>query len=1068
MKFMKWMSVLFICVFVFSAQEAFAGSCSSNGAGVNWSEAANWTGSCVGAGGGIPGAGDDVTIAAGFPITLDINTPALKTLTIDSTLDTGADRTVNITGGPGSSGTLAINGTMNANGSVINLGGQFQQFAGTFNAETSTVNINMNGYTTFIYGNVTFYNLVFNPTMTGNLPWSIGNSPIVINNNFTISPSAASALTLTATMGNSISVGGTLTISPSGSALANLNTGGETLSASLVVIGVGGTLTANDSTINLTGTSGTLLSGGGTFTAGTSTVDLTGDGSPTINTGTLAFYNLTSSGTGTKTLGANISLAAGGTLSVTDGAFSPSSYTVSNGAGNTLSVGSGASIYVDGATFSGNYDGFDTVALGTGSTVMYTMGGDQTIDSTLSYYNLATDVSGTKSLDGETTITNALATYGGTFSTASHTVNVGHVLINGGAFSAGTSIVNLTGTSVVLFAYTSGSSQATSATVNITGNGSATVSSGGTPGFSSLTLSGTGTKTLGGDVAVSSSFVVSNGTLNPSTYTVNGSGTATLSVTGGTLIVAAATFAGNYPNFTAGTFSTGSTASYNRAGGQTIDSTKTYADLSLSGSGNKSPDGTLTATGTVTVGGIAALDTGSGTNFTLNMGSLVIDGGTMVPNASTVNLTGTSGTLITLTTGGASVGTGTFNLTGNGDATLLSSGSWTFYNLTSSGTGTKSLTGGARFGINAPGVFSVTNGTFDMGTGTSTSSGGAATISISNATINIGAATFDGNFSGFAAPTLGTGSTVNYNGSVTQTILNSVPYYNLTISGSAREVDFPTTGTTTITNAFTVSGTAGNVISLFSPTPGAAWTFVPSGSASVSYVNVRDSVCGPGAISFITQTEFTNSGNNGSCWFATVTTTPAGVTPVIIVPVRALGSDPLGFTLGKITEGVIELSFNADPASVTGYAASFDPAFTNEGIHRYTAGTIARLTLPDASGTQTVYVQFFSSTGARSVVFSQPVSHQSKSTAVVSPKNTFSRTLSLGKQGPDVTALQKILVADGALVMPVGASYGYFGGLTKKAVQTFQEKYAISSSGTPGYGTFGPKTRARAELVSML
>jgi hypothetical protein len=52
MKFMKWMSVLFICVFVFSAQEAFAGSCSSNGTGVNWSEAANWTGSCVGAGGG--------------------------------------------------------------------------------------------------------------------------------------------------------------------------------------------------------------------------------------------------------------------------------------------------------------------------------------------------------------------------------------------------------------------------------------------------------------------------------------------------------------------------------------------------------------------------------------------------------------------------------------------------------------------------------------------------------------------------------------------------------------------------------------------------------------------------------------------------------------------------------------------------------------------------------------------------------------------------------------------------------------------------------------------------------
>ena len=41
---------------------------------------------------------------------------------------------------------------------------------------------------------------------------------------------------------------------------------------------------------------------------------------------------------------------------------------------------------------------------------------------------------------------------------------------------------------------------------------------------------------------------------------------------------------------------------------------------------------------------------------------------------------------------------------------------------------------------------------------------------------------------------------------------------------------------------------------------------------------------------------------------------------------------------------------------------------------------------------------------------------------------------------------------------------GYYGSLTTRAVQLFQAKYGIISSGSPfttGYGFVGPKTRAK-------
>jgi peptidoglycan hydrolase-like protein with peptidoglycan-binding domain len=65
------------------------------------------------------------------------------------------------------------------------------------------------------------------------------------------------------------------------------------------------------------------------------------------------------------------------------------------------------------------------------------------------------------------------------------------------------------------------------------------------------------------------------------------------------------------------------------------------------------------------------------------------------------------------------------------------------------------------------------------------------------------------------------------------------------------------------------------------------------------------------------------------------------------------------------------------------------------------------------------------------------------------------RDLQTGDTGPDVTSIQKILVAKGLLKMPKGEGFGYFGGLTKAAVMAFQKSQGISRT-----GVVGPKTRA--------
>ncbi|MCR4280899.1 MAG: peptidoglycan-binding protein, partial [Candidatus Kaiserbacteria bacterium] len=80
------------------------------------------------------------------------------------------------------------------------------------------------------------------------------------------------------------------------------------------------------------------------------------------------------------------------------------------------------------------------------------------------------------------------------------------------------------------------------------------------------------------------------------------------------------------------------------------------------------------------------------------------------------------------------------------------------------------------------------------------------------------------------------------------------------------------------------------------------------------------------------------------------------------------------------------------------------------------------------------------------------------------PKYNFARPLKRGSKNSDVTSLQKFL-AQYKDIYPDGYVTGYFGPATEKAVGLFQEKYGVAKRGEEGYGTVGPKTRAKLNSV---
>lgn len=87
-----------------------------------------------------------------------------------------------------------------------------------------------------------------------------------------------------------------------------------------------------------------------------------------------------------------------------------------------------------------------------------------------------------------------------------------------------------------------------------------------------------------------------------------------------------------------------------------------------------------------------------------------------------------------------------------------------------------------------------------------------------------------------------------------------------------------------------------------------------------------------------------------------------------------------------------------------------------------------------------------------------------KSSNVYSSAKSINKRLEKGMTNEQVSTLQQWLSQDKE-IYPNAIVSGYFGSLTEKAVQKFQEKYGIAGPGEEGYGAVGPKTRAKLSEI---
>lgn len=573
--------------------------------------------------------------------------------------------------------------------------------------------------------------------------------------------------------------------------------------------GVCNSITINTgATLTITGSNTLTVYGNwtnnGTFTRNTSTVVFNGT-TQSIGTGT--FYNVTISGTGTKSLG--VATTVNGALTINSGTTLATANFGLTLAGNFTNSGTftaGSSAITITGTATQNIAGFTT----TGAISVTKTGGTATITSNVS---------------------------AATFSSTTAAMN-STVALNSGVtltLTGGITIARPANTAVTGFNFNVGAGIVTCTTITLSGTT-------GTARTSNLLLS-TGTITA-------SSNITSAGVASSIVF----SGSGIINV-GGSFLTTAATF----------TASTG-TVNYNGTT-QTIG-LYTYYNLTLSGSGTKTfPTGattvngvlsiengtsTNTFTGTLTYGTGATLQYNAGaSNRTvsnewpatfLGSGGVLIKGtGIITLNAAKV--LGTNTNVPLNITSGAKLATGNFGLTFHGDfinsgtftggsSAIILTGTTTTQNIgtfTTTGalsmtktSGTATVTGNisaAALTING------TGGTLHLGSNLTHSFSGNVTLT--SGTLNGGVLSTINATSSTTSAWNGTGtvfvpgtSTVVFGGTAQTIGVTNPSFYNVSFSG--------TTATKTISNALTVDNNI-NIIS-------SAVVLLPNGTTSTTKV----------------------------------------------------------------------------------------------------------------------------------------------------------------------------------------------------------------------------------------
>ena len=358
-----------------------------------------------------------------------------------------------------------------------------------------------------------------------------------------------------------------------------------------------------------------------------------------------------------------------------------------------------------------------------------------------------------------------------TVSTGTITVN-GNITFSGTAAQAkltftGSGILNTSGN---ISASTTGTFTASTGTVNFKGTTPQTI-----PGFTynAVQVNNPAGANLTGATTMASLTIgnnTANSIFNDAGYTISTATSLTISNASNYNINASA-----WP-WGSATLNSGTTVVYGAASGsQTISTTPTYANLTLSGAATKSTSatGNLNAQGNFTYGGGALTITTSPTYFNL--------GGNF---STTANITSVSRLVLTLNGSGAqSVSYGATTLALYGLSVNKSAGTATL---------NSSIT------VSSSGNLTVTGGTLDLSTFTANRalSGGILSVA-SGATLRIGGTnSFPSLYSTYTL----TGSTVEYYG--TQTISTTPSYYQLIFSGAGTKTI--SAGTLTVTGNWTV------------------------------------------------------------------------------------------------------------------------------------------------------------------------------------------------------------------------------------------------------------------------
>jgi hypothetical protein len=439
------------------------------------------------------------------------------------------------------------------------------------------------------------------------------------------------------------------------------------------------------------------------------------------------------------------------------------------------------------------------------------------------------------------------------------------------------------------------------ASLNIVGN--LTLATGGASGnYVGVVPSfrGTGTFTSNGKA-------VGNTTVNGTSLTLAGAltlaTTSTFTLSLGTLDLAGFTlstgiFASSNSNTRAITFGSGDIALTSTTAATTVLSMATATGFTFTGTGGFTRNMAITAF--IQFGSTAGGTTSNAPNLSITAGAsaLTFTSSSWFKN---INFTGYTGTVsvtvssinvagnLTLSSGGTYTGlvttfvaSGTITSVGKTLGSTTVNGSGITVTLADAFSGSSlGLTQGtlttSNFNVTTSGSFNSSNSNtraLNMGSSTFTVGAGFILATSTGMTLNSGTSTVT--MTSALAKTFSGGGLTYYNlnqgGAGTLTISGSNTFNNITNTTQPATVTF-TAGTTQTVSSFGLSGTAGNLITINSTTPGSQFTLSdPSGIINAQYLSIQDSNATGGATwRALISNGNVNAGNNTGWIFSFAT-----------------------------------------------------------------------------------------------------------------------------------------------------------------------------------------------------